>query len=205
MGQAKNRKAEIDALKADNKATMGITFIYEPKGIKDNEVYPTMSIRTNRNGLKSAVKQSNELGLTRNGLYGATREAFKKMDACKGGVAEWTTSDMGRKYATAMIAYLMTFNSAQALGDLVYEHGHIITVKEWSEENTNGAQHGTNRYAFSTDYKEWEKLVSATEADPFLLREVYEPLFSTDPMVRMLGHMKHAGMSKSNKASVFVI
>lgn len=189
MGQAKNRKAEIEALKADNIPTVGITYIYESKDMQDDEAYATISIRTNRNGLKDAVKAAQEVGLTKERLYVAVRQAFKEMLAYEGGVDQWLATDTGRKYGAAMVAYLMTFESVKAAGDLTYNMGHVITVKEWCEDNPNGAKNGINRFAFALDYTGWEDLVRATEADSELRRQLYEPLFSNDPMVRMMGMM----------------
>ena len=192
MGQAKNRKAEIDALKAKSAdITMGFTYVYEPKDIKADEVYPTVSIRASREMVKDAKDACLKHGISDKDLYSVPRDYFRAMLAyCGKGEAklpEFLKTKEAQTMGLLMIAYAFTYKSVKAAGELAYTMGQVITVKEWDPSNPNGAQHGGNRMAYGIDYKDWEDQVKQIEASPELLKAVFEPLFSLDPITRMMG------------------
>jgi len=213
MGQAKNRKAEIDALKGKNKdITMGFTYVYEPKGIKADEVYPTVSIRASRKMLKDAQDACLKHGISDKDLYSVPKDYFKAMMAYCGDsksklaeskLPEFLKTKDAQTMGLLMIAYAFTYKSVKAAGDLAYQQGHVITVKEWNPDNPNGAQHGGNRMAYALTYADWEDQVQQIEASPELLRAAFEPLFSLDPHTRMMGMINNP--CKRGEPSVTVV
>jgi hypothetical protein len=208
MGQAKNRKAEIDALKAKSAdITMGFTYVYEPKGITADEVYPTVSIRASRDMVKDAKDACLKHGVSDKDLYSVPKQYFKAMLAYCGEGDDKLPAFLKTKEAQTlgllMIAYAFTYKSVKAAGELAYQQGHVITVKEWSPDNPNGAQHGGNRMAYALDYADWEDQVKQIEASPELLKAAFEPLFSLDPMIRMAGMINNP--CKRGEPSITVV
>jgi hypothetical protein len=191
MGQAKQRKAEIEQLKAGNDTpTMGLTFVFKDKAFdQEKDVYATFSIRANKHMVKEAVSECQRIGMSKNDLYTAARELFIK-DGDKIGKAEHR--DYLNRYAWVLLAYSQTFKTIHQFGDHQYQMGHVFSVLESDPGNPNGAIHGSNRFAYSIPYPKWLEQVSATEADPIKLRQVYDHLFAQNDFIRISGRMLQA-------------
>lgn len=191
MGQAKNRKAEIEQLKAEGVGKKcGILFAYKPKDFKTGDVYPTFALTVARSDLKKIKADVYKVGFAKADLYGAPKQFFKKYMDRLGDTATLELPEV-KQYANTLVAYAMTFQSWDMLmsqGD----RGCVITVREWDEGNPNGAQHGGNRYAFDVPYEFWAEQVKEVQADPEKIVKMFKPLFSDNAVERMMSSFETA-------------
>jgi len=203
MGQAKQRKAEIEQLKsAGNGKKIGIFFAFEPKDVKANEAYPTLAFYLTQNDIRDIKNDTGIRALNRQDLASFTKSFFRD-HGTRLADPDFQKSSLAQKCAAAMIAYATSFNSwglTMSEGD----RGCVITVKQWDPQNPNGAKHGNCRFAYATKYDEWLAMVKDTQSSPAKVRAKFEPLFSSDPLTRMMACISK-GSSDLNDVNVVVI